>query len=55
MRNHQASGLVVLNESLIERIHVEIDEDVDGRVNFEIPEDVIEIFAIGAGNLVQIG
>ena len=55
MRNHQAAGLIVLNDSLVERIQVEIDEDVDGRVNFEIPEDVIEIFAVGAGNLVQIG
>ena len=55
MRNHQANGIVVLNDDLVDRIQVEIDEDVDGRVNFEIPEDVIEIFAVGAGNLVQIG
>ncbi len=55
LRNHQASGLIVLVDELAERVKVEIDDNVDGRVNFEIPEDVIEIFAVGAGNVIQIG
>jgi len=55
LREHEKAGLITLVSDLAERVVVEIDPDVDGRVNFQIPEDVIEIFAVGAGNIIQIG
>ncbi len=55
LRALEAQGLVVRVGELADQIRVEIDEDVPGRVNFEIPEDVIDILAVGAGNVIQVG
>lgn len=52
---HEKAGRITLVQDLADRVKVEIDPDVDGRVNFQVPEDVIEIFAVGAGNIIQIG
>lgn len=55
LRENERAGLITTVDDLAERVKVEIDERSPGRVNFEIPEDVIEIFAVGAGNIIQIG
>ena len=55
LREHEKAGRITMVTDLSERVLVEIDEEVPGRVNFQIPEDVIEIFAVGAGNIIQIG
>ena len=55
LRIHEAKGLVVQVTQNSEGIQVELDEEVAGRVNFSIPEEVIDIFAVGAGNVIQIG
>ncbi len=55
LRAHEAAGRITSVESLADAVRVEIDPDADGRINFEIAEDVIEIFAVGAGNIIQMG
>ncbi|MCP4680121.1 MAG: hypothetical protein GY854_32435 [Deltaproteobacteria bacterium] len=55
LRMHEKAGRITSVESLADAVRVEIDPDADGRVNFEIAEDVIEIFAVGAGNIIQMG
>jgi hypothetical protein len=55
LREHEKAGRITTVADLAERVIVEIDDQVPGRVNFQIPEDVIEIFAVGAGNIMQIG
>lgn len=55
LREHEKAGRITTVSDLAERVLVEIDEEVPGRVNFQIPEDVIEILAVGAGNIIQIG
>lgn len=55
LREHEKAGRITMVSDLAERVLVEIDEEVPGRLNFQIPEDVIEIFAVGAGNIIQIG
>jgi len=54
LRESEAAGRITRVTELAEQIKVEIDSDVSGRVNFEIPEDVVDIFAVGAGNIIQI-
>ncbi|MCP4680120.1 MAG: hypothetical protein GY854_32430 [Deltaproteobacteria bacterium] len=55
LRAAEAKGIICRVTEMAEQVQVEIDEDVPGRVNFEIPEDVVDIFAVGAGNIIQIG
>ncbi len=55
LRSAEAKGIITRVTEMAEQVQVEIDEDVPGRVNFEIPEDVVDIFAVGAGNIIQIG
>jgi hypothetical protein len=55
LREHERAGQITLVTDLAERIKVEIADNDDGRLNFEVPEDVIGIFAVGAGNITQIG
>ncbi len=55
LRTYEAQGIITRVGELSTGVRVEIDPDVDGRINFEIPEDVVDIFAVGAGNIIQIG
>jgi phage tail sheath gpL-like len=55
LRVHEKAGRITRVTELSDEVRVEMDEEVPGRVNFEIPEDVIEIFAVGAGNIIQVG
>ena len=55
LRRLEAKGIITRVTELSEKVRVEIDPDVDGRINFEIPEDVVDILAVAAGNLIQVG
>ena len=55
LRMNEKAGLITLVTDLADRVQVEIDPNDDSRLNFEVPEDVIGIFAVGAGNIIQIG
>ena len=55
LRMSEKAGRITRVTELAPAIKVEIDTEVSGRVNFEIPEDVVDIFAVGAGNIIQIG
>jgi len=55
LRVLEAKGVITRVAELSEKVRVEIDPDTDGRINFEIPEDVVDILAVAAGNLIQVG
>lgn len=55
LREHEKRGIITRVTELSDAVKVEIDPGAPGRVNFEIPEDVVDIFAVGAGNIIQIG
>jgi len=54
LRENEKAGRITRVTELADAIKVELDLEVPGRVNFEIPEDVVDIFAVGAGNIIQI-
>lgn len=55
LRENEAQGMITRVSEFADDVRVEMDPNIDGRVNFEIPEDVVDIFAVGAGNIIQIG
>jgi phage tail sheath gpL-like len=55
LRENEKAGRITRVNELADGVKVEIDNESPGRVNFVIPEDVVDIFAVGAGNIIQIG
>jgi phage tail sheath gpL-like len=53
LRGYESVGLLRQVTEHLEEIKVEVSEVDDGRINFEIPETVVDICAVTAGNLIR--
>lgn len=53
LRQYEAAGLLRQVNEHLEEVRVEISADVDGRIDFELPESVVDICAVTAGNLIR--
>jgi len=52
MREYASRGFIKNVEENIQKIRCELG-DTDGRLNFEVPEAVVDICAVTAGNLIR--
>ncbi len=53
LREYEKKGLVRRVDECIEAVKVEISDEADGRIDFEVPEAVVDICAVTAGNLIR--
>ncbi|MCP4680122.1 MAG: hypothetical protein GY854_32440 [Deltaproteobacteria bacterium] len=53
LREYEKKGLVRRVNESIEAVKVEISDEADGRIDFEVPEAVVDICAVTAGNLIR--
>ena len=53
IRGYEKAGLLRGVDACLESLRVEVDEAASGRLNFEIPEMVVDICAVTAGNLIR--
>jgi phage tail sheath gpL-like len=52
-RAYEALGLLHKVDAHLDEIQVEIDDEAPGRMNFQLPENVVDICAVTAGNLIR--
>jgi len=53
LREYEKAGLLHRVDEHLDEVRVELSTDADGRLDFELPESVVDICAVTAGNLIR--